>query len=85
MNCDELENRISSFPSRYLDNFDYVWKWKVSIEERGDSILDEEHINEAYRRLSKILPKWQTYRNGENSSPYRTLKKIASKYRQILQ
>ena len=74
MNCDELENRVLSFPNRYLDNFDYVWKWKVSIEEKGGSILNEEYLGEAYRRLLKILPKWQTYRNGENSSPYRTLK-----------
>jgi len=74
MNCDELDYRVRSFPSRYFENFDYVWKWKISVEENGKSILDEEHLSEAYRRLSKILPKWQTYRNGENVSPYKTLK-----------
>lgn len=74
MNCDELENRVRSFPSGYLDNFDYVWKWKVLVEENGSSVLDGGRLSEAYRRLAKILPKWQTYRNGENSSPYRTLK-----------
>lgn len=74
MNCDELRNRILSFPCRYFENFDHVWEWKVSVEDDENSILDEEHIGEAYNRLSKILPKWQTYRNGENVSPYKTLK-----------
>lgn len=87
MNCNELEKRVRSFPSRYLDNFDYVWKWKISIEKKGESIFNEEHLSEAYRRLSNILPKWQTYRNSENSYPYRTLKEslqnIVSSYKEI--
>jgi len=57
MNCDELENRIRSFPKKYLENFDYVWNWKVSIEEAGNSIFDDKHFSEAFWRLSKILPK----------------------------
>ena len=65
---------MHSFPNRYLENFDYVWKWKVSVENEVNSVLDEEHRDETFKRLVKILPKWQTYRNGENSSPYRTLK-----------
>ena len=63
-----------SFPRRYLENFDYVWKWKVSVEDEVTSVLDEDHRNEAFKRLVKILPRWQTYRNGKNASPYKTLK-----------
>ena len=87
MNCSALSSRILSFPRRYLDNFDHVWKWKVAIENENSSILNEEHRREAYKRLAKILPKWQTYRNGKNSSPYKTLKesleKIESSYNEI--
>jgi hypothetical protein len=36
-------------------------------------LLDKDHIRETYARLSSILPKWQTYRNGENGSPLKTL------------
>ncbi len=74
MNCDELRDRMLSFPRRYLENFDHVWRWKVSVEDKVTSVLDEDHRNEAFKRLVKILPKWQTYRNGENDSPYKTLK-----------
>lgn len=74
MNCDELRDRMLSFPRRYLANFDHVWNWKVSVEDEVSSVLDEAHRNEMFKRLVKILPKWQTYRNGKNDSPYRTLK-----------
>jgi len=73
----ELRRARESDPlisKKYIENFDYVWNWKVSIEEAGNSILDDKHFSEAFWRLSKILPKWQTYRNAENSMPYQTLK-----------
>jgi len=74
MNCDELRDRMLAFPRRYFENFDHVWKWKLSVEDEIRSVLDEEHRDEAFKRLVRILPKWQTYRNGENDYPYRTLK-----------
>ena len=74
MNCEELRNRMLSFPSKYIDNFDHVWKWKMSIEDEYNSILDEEHRSETFKRLVNILRKWQAYRNGKNSSTYKTLK-----------
>ena len=55
MNCDELRDRMLSFPRRYLVNFDYVWRWKVSVEDEVTSVLDEDHRNEAFKRLVKIL------------------------------
>lgn len=46
----------------------------MSVEDEVSFVLEEEHRDEAFKRLVKILLKWQTYRNGENDSPYRTLK-----------
>lgn len=57
------------------------------MEDEVSSVLDEDHRNEAFKRLVKILPKWQTYRNGANDSPYRTLKEslknISGAYNEI--
>jgi len=72
---DEFKKRIDAFPQRYIDNFEYVWKWKVAVETDGSAhVLDKDHRKEAYSRLCKILPKWQTYRMGDNSEPLKTLK-----------
>jgi hypothetical protein len=84
----EFQKRIAGFPKGYMDNFDYVWKWKIRVESNGhDHILDENHIREAYDRLRNILPKWQTYRNGDNSEPLKTLKEalsnISDEYNQL--
>lgn len=71
----EFERRIASFPRRYMDNFNYMWKWKIKVESNGSAhILDENHKREAYSKLCTILPKWQTYRNGDNSQPLETLR-----------
>jgi len=85
---EKLKSRIDSFPSRYMKNFDYVWKWKIRIESNGSAnIFDDKHRGEAYRRLCTILPKWQTYRNGDNADPLRTLKEslanISEAYNQL--
>ena len=57
MQCEELITRLKNFPTRYFQNFDHVWKWKLRVENEDISILDDEHIREAHRRLSSILPK----------------------------
>jgi len=44
------------------DDFDRFWKWKLRVESTGSSILDANHIDEAYRRLCRILPRWKAYR-----------------------
>jgi len=85
---DEFEKRIASFPRRYMANFDYVWKWKIKVESNDSAhILDENHRREAYNRLSSILPKWQTYRNGDNPEPLKalreTLNNISEEYNQL--
>jgi len=50
-------------------------------------ILDDNHRKEAYAKLCNILPKWQTYRNGDNSEPLKTLERalinIAEEYNQL--
>jgi len=87
MDCHQLPYRIQKFPNRYFLNFDYIWRWKIETDAKNPSILDAKHINETYRRLTKILPKWQTYRNGENSDPLSTLRdslqNISDSYNQI--
>ena len=73
----EFEKRFNSFPSNYLANFNYVWNWKIKVESADNShILDEKHQKEAFLRLSSILPKWQTYRNGKNKNTLETLREV---------
>jgi len=88
INLIELQLRLTSFPKEYKDNFDYVWKRKIQIEsESKSSLLDNKHIDETYRRLCSILPKWQTYRPMDNTRCLATLKtsldKIALSYNQL--
>ena len=72
----KFQSRINSFPEEYMNNFDYIWRRKVEIESQNDvSILDERYIDETYRRLNYILPKWQTYRPKDNRLCLRVLKK----------
>jgi len=70
-----------------MENFDHVWKWKLQTDTDVTNVLDEDNIRETYKRLSNILPKWQTYRNGKNSSPLKTLseslKNISLPYNEI--
>jgi hypothetical protein len=75
MDCESLKSRIDRFPDDYLNDFDDMWKWKIQIESKNKSILDEDNIREAYNKLSTILQAWQTYRNGKNGSPIKTLGK----------
>ena len=84
----EFEKRFASFPPNYLDNFNYVWKWKIKVESGGiNHVLNENHRGEAYARLCNILPKWQTYRNGNNSNSLKTLEEalanISEEYNQL--
>jgi len=75
ISLDELKTKLDSFPESHIANFDYVWEWKIKVESKSSGqILDEDHRNEAYSRLSKILPRLQTYRMGDNSEPLETLK-----------
>jgi len=72
---DELKARLASFPRKYMANFDYVWEWKIKVESKSSAqILDADHRKEAHARLSKILPKWQTYRMGDSSEPLEIMK-----------
>lgn len=84
---ENFQSRMGCFPRRYMENFDYVWKWKIKVESKNKYILDKRYRTEAYRRLCKILPRWQTYRNGENTEPLETLNEsltnISDSYNQI--
>jgi len=71
---DVFRKRMKSFPVNYMNNFDYVWKWKIKKENTGELILNEKILIEAHFRLSKILNRWQTYRNGDNTDSIGTLK-----------
>ena len=83
-----MASRIASFPKRYWDNFDYVWRPKIRAEaNQSDHVLDENHQDYFYNLLRVILPRWQTYRSGDNSHPLKTLKEsvenISEAYNQI--
>ena len=83
----EFRSRMNAFPQPYMENFDYLWKWKIRTENEVTHILDTNHREETYRRLCEVLPKWQTYRNGGNANPLETLREslrnISKVYNQI--
>ena len=83
-----MAKRIASFPKKYMNNFDYVWRPKIRTEtNKSDHILDENHRKYFHSLLRVILPKWQTYRSSENSCPLEMLKEsldnISEAYNQI--
>lgn len=84
LEIDIFHERLKSFPSRYMKNFDYVWEWKISKENGVNSILSRKNLFEAHFRLSKILNRWQTYRNGDNTDSigtlHQSLRNIAEAY-----
>lgn len=74
LDIDIFQKRLKSFPSNYMKNFNYVWEWKISKENGVNSILSDKTLFETHFRLSKILNRWQTYRNGDNTDSIGTLK-----------
>jgi len=70
--------QFESFLSNYNDlMWDYInfWKWKLKVENKKEHILDDKHIETAFRRLSRILPRWQTYRPFDASKCLQILRK----------
>jgi hypothetical protein len=63
LNLELFKQRLHSFPSKYMEIFDYVWKWKLQIEQGKRSVLSN-GLDTTHPRLAKILNKWQTYRNA---------------------
>jgi len=75
IDLDSFRSRVCSFPQNYMENFNHLWRWKIEVESNeANHILDVDHRNETYSKLCKVLPKWQTYRNGDNSDPLGTLR-----------
>jgi len=74
IDVNKFNERMKSFPTAYMDNFNYVWEWKIETEKRVDSILNNSLLPDTHYKLSKILNKWQTYRNGDNADSIGTLK-----------
>ena len=69
--------RFKSFFSHYnswLWDFIDFWKWKLEIETDGKHILDDNFREKTFRKLSFILPRWQTYRPFSSSQCLRILK-----------
>ena len=52
-NIDLFQKRMKSFPQRYMENFDYFWKWKIKNEK--ENIFINYTLTETHFRLSKIL------------------------------
>lgn len=86
-NIDLFNKRMKSFPKRYMDNFDYFWKWKLEKEYEKQNIFNKYALTETHFRLAKILNRWQTYRNGDNLDSIGTLRdslgNIAEAYHSI--
>jgi len=81
--------KLESFPSNYMNDFDEFWKWKLENESENEHILDDDYQEETYEKLSRILRSWQYSRSGRGYEidPWTTLKdsfrKISDAYNQI--
>jgi len=67
--------------------FGEFWKWKLGTETKSEHILDAEHIEETYHRLSETLKIWLWHRPFSFSELARrlmdALEKIRDAYNQI--
>ena len=85
----QLIEKLESFPSNYMNDFDEFWKWKLETESENGHILDDDHQEETYEKLRRILRGWQYLRGGGGYKvdPWATLKyslrKISDAYNQI--
>jgi len=63
---EKFEYRFQSFKKIDYESYPYCfgefWKWKLRTETKGEHILDAQHINETYDRLSQTLKIWQWHR-----------------------
>ena len=70
----KLRHALDVFPKKNIKDFNDFWIWKSQTENQDISILDDEHIEATNTKLYEILNGWQTYRNGKNNNPSKTLK-----------
>ena len=81
--------KFKSFPLDYMNNFDEFWKWKLKTDCESEHILNDNHREETYGKLHRILRSWQYFRSGRGYKvdPWITLKdslrKISDVYNQI--
>ena len=84
----KLHHALDVFPKKYMKDFNEFWIFKNQIESQDTSILDDKYLKITHTKLYKILERWQTYRNGKNSNPPKTLKislkNMRNDYDQIL-
>jgi hypothetical protein len=70
----KLRHALDVFPKKYMKDFNDFWTWKNQIENQDTPILDDEHLETTNTKLYEVLKGWQTYRNGKNNNPSKTLK-----------
>lgn len=57
-----FKERLHSFPPNYMEDFDSFWNYKLAVENSSEHLLDHKNQKETYRRLLKILKRWQYFR-----------------------
>jgi len=70
----KLRHAFEFFTKKYMKDFNDFWIWKNKVESQDTSILDDKYFDTTFIRLYGILKGWQTYRNGKNSNPSKTLR-----------
>lgn len=73
MDSNQFIESWKSFPSKYMKHFNSFWNWRIEVEINGNHILDDAHLDDTYRKLCGVLPKWQTYRPLKFGSEKRQL------------
>jgi hypothetical protein len=84
---DQYITHFERFPRKYRNDFDSFWRWKLSVENIDDHILDSQHVNETYVHIVPILRRWQYFKNSKNHDTFGTLRiafsNIAPLYTQL--
>lgn len=91
INPEEFIIRFQHFKRFDYQSYPYCfgefWKWKLKTENESEHILDAEHVEEAYGRLSKTLKIWLWHRPYSFSDLAgrlkESLKRIQNAYSQI--
>lgn len=91
LNLEDFKNRFESFWKIDYQTYPYCfgefWKWKIKTETKGGHILDAEHVEKAYNKLSQTLKLWQWHRPDRFSELAERLRgvleRISDSYNQI--
>ncbi len=83
----EFKKKFEEFKKTKFDGFGDFWEWKLKTETKSEHILDANHIDDAFKKLIKLLREWKWHRphsyQGLEEKLENALRKISDAYDQI--